>query len=99
MPFSKIEKIKGKSPSSKSSFSPYNNWAEEMYLAKAIKYCLSREALNFKDDNIAKAIQVDNQLDKKLQDDNKEDRKDVLEDIIETEPLQNKNNDTLPFGE
>lgn len=102
---SKIEKIKGMSSSLKGKYpqySPYNNWAEEMYLAKAIKYCLSREALNFKDENIAKAIQVDNQLDKKLQDDNKEAKKDDLEDIIEAEPLENENtsdNDTLPFGD
>lgn len=102
---SKIEKIKGMSSSLKGKYpqySPYNNWAEEMYLAKAIKYCLSREALNFKDENIAKAIKVDNQLDKKLQDDNKEAKKDALEDIIEAEPLENENNsnnDTLPFGD
>ncbi|HED5364294.1 TPA: recombinase RecT [Campylobacter jejuni] len=101
----KIEKIKGMSKSlkgEKPQYSPYNNWAEEMYLAKAIKYCLSREALNFKDENIAKAIQVDNQLDKKLQDDNKEAKKDALDDIIEAEPLENENNsdnDTLPFGD
>ena len=63
----KIEKIKGKSPSAKTAYSPYNTWAEEMYLAKAIKYALSREALNFTDENIKKAVDLDNQLDIKLQ--------------------------------
>lgn len=81
----KIEKIKGKSPSAKSSFSPYNNWAEEMYLAKAIKYSLSREALNFKDENIAKAIVVENDVEMKVQNDNKQVKKDILEDILEAE--------------
>lgn len=95
VPLSKIEKIKGKSPSAKSNFSPYNSWAEEMYLAKAIKYCLSREALNFKDENIAKAIQVDNQLDKKLQDNNKEAKKDDLEYIIEAESFEVENEDNI----
>lgn len=84
---SKIDKIKGKSPSAKSNYSPYNLWAEEMYLAKAIKYVLSREALNFRDENIAKAINVDNQLDKKLIDDNREIKKDELEEMIEAEPI------------
>lgn len=86
----KIEKIKGMSPSKSSQYSPYNNWAEEMYLAKAIKYVLSREALNFKEENLAKAIEVDNQLDSKISIDNIKEKKDDLEilienDIIETE--------------
>lgn len=79
----KIEKIKGKSPSAKSAYSPYNSWAEEMYLAKAIKYALSREALNLKDENIKKAINLDNELDIKLQNDNKAKAKDLAEDLID----------------
>lgn len=82
---SKIEKIKGMSPGAKSNFSPYNNWAEEMYLAKAIKYCLSREALNFKDVNIAKAIEVENEVEMKVQNENKQVKKDSLEDILEAD--------------
>lgn len=78
----KIEKIKGKSPSAKSSFSPYNSWAEEMYLAKAIKYCLSREALNFKEESIAKAISLDNQLDIKLQSEARKDANKSEADVI-----------------
>ena len=77
----KIEKIKGKSPSAKSQYSAYNQWAEEMYLAKAIKYALSREALNFTDENIKKAVDLDNQLDIKLQEAEKP--KDELEALID----------------
>ena len=79
----KIEKIKGKSPSAKSAYSPYNSWAEEMYLAKAIKYALSREALNLKDENIKKAINLDNELDIKLQNDSRAEVKDLAEDLID----------------
>lgn len=89
----KIEKIRGKSPSQKSDFSPYNQWAEEMYLAKAIKYVLSRTPLNINEELIAKAIEIDNNLDKQLQDDNrgvkkeyfdfKEDKEDKIEELIE----------------
>ena len=82
----KLEKIKGKSPSAKSQYSPYNQWAEEMYLAKAIKYALSREALNFTDENIKKAVDLDNQLDIKLQEQARAEKpKDELEAIIDIE--------------
>ena len=56
----KIEKIKGKSPAANSQYSPYNNWAEEMYLAKAIKYVLSREPLGVGDEIIGKGIALEN---------------------------------------
>lgn len=56
----KIEKIKGKSPAGSSQYSPYNNWAEEMYLAKAIKYVLSREPLGSGDEVISKGIALEN---------------------------------------
>lgn len=82
----KIEKIKGKSPSAKTAYSPYNTWAEEMYLAKAIKYALSREALNFTDENIKKAVDLDNQLDIKLQENTRKEKpKDELEAIIDVD--------------
>lgn len=87
----KIEKIKGMSKSlkgSKPEFSPYNNWAEEMYLAKAIKYVLSREALNFKEENLAKAIEVDNQLDTKISIDNIKEKKDDLENLMQDDILE-----------
>ena len=82
----KIEKIKGKSPSAKSAYSPYNTWTEEMYLAKAIKYALSREAINFTNENIKKAVDLDNQLDIKLQEPIRgEKAKDELEAIIDVD--------------
>lgn len=92
VPIDKIEKIKGKSQSLKGDkwqYSPYNNWAEEMYLAKAIKYTLSREALNFKEEEIARAIEVDNKLDKQISEDiiaDKNTKNDnYIEGIIENE--------------
>ena len=57
-----------------------------MYLAKAIKYALSREALNFTDENIKKAVDLDNQLDIKLQEQARTEKpKDELEAIIDIE--------------
>ena len=57
-----------------------------MYLAKAIKYALSREALNFTDENIKKAVDLDNQLDIKLQEQARAEKpKDELEAIIDIE--------------
>ena len=81
----KIEKIKGKSPSAKSAYSPYNTWAEEMYLAKAIKYALSREALNFTDENIRKAVDLDNQLDMKLQEETRKEKVQSKQNYAEDE--------------
>ena len=63
VPKDKLEKIKTKSPSAKSNYSPWAQWCEEMYQAKAIKYVLSREALNFKSQVIANAIALDNKAD------------------------------------
>lgn len=61
IPFAKIQKIVGISPSSKSRFSPYQNWAIEMFQAKAIKYVLSKTPLN---ETIAEAIKMDNVIDR-----------------------------------
>ena len=66
VPKDKLEKIKTKSPSAKSNYSPWAQWCEEMYQAKAIKYVLSREALNFKSQVIANAIALDNKADMEL---------------------------------
>lgn len=90
---SKIEKIKSKSPSANSEDSPYNLWAEETYQAKAIKYVLSREALNFKEENIGKAIILDNALDMKYQKEerSKTDNNAKLESIINNnEPVSDE---------
>lgn len=69
----KIKQIAGKSPSRGKGFSPYNDWAIEMYQAKAIKYVLSKTAMN---ETIGRAVEIDNRLDIKSVEDNKaEDKK------------------------
>lgn len=42
VPADMINKIVGMSPSKNSSYSPHNNWAEQMFAAKAIKQVLSK---------------------------------------------------------
>lgn len=60
----KIYKIMGVSPSvKKNNSSPYDFWWQEMHLAKAIKYVLSKTTIN---NDISKAIEIDNNLDKDL---------------------------------
>jgi recombination protein RecT len=54
---SKIKQIANKSPSRNSNYSPYKEWILEMYFAKAIKYTLSRLALDL---DISRAIALDN---------------------------------------
>lgn len=56
----KIYKIAGLSPSRNSQHSPYAMWEEEMYLAKATKYVLSKMPLG---ESVAKAVAVDNEVD------------------------------------
>lgn len=57
----KLFKIAGVSPSRHSKYSPYEKWGEEMYLAKALKYVLSKMPMN---DKINRAIEIDNFIDK-----------------------------------
>ena len=54
-----------------------------MYLAKEIKYALRSEDINFNDENIKKAINLDNELDIKLQEQAREKPKDELEALID----------------
>lgn len=56
----KIYKIAGLSPSRNSQHSPYALWEEEMYLAKATKYVLSKMPLGEK---LMRAVAVDNEID------------------------------------
>lgn len=63
----KIYKIAGVSPAFKSSSSPYSMWWEEMHLAKAVKYILSKTQIT---DTILKAVAIDNELDSELVEDN-----------------------------
>lgn len=95
----KIEKIKGKSPAVNSQYSPYNNWAEEMYLAKAIKYVLSREPLGVGDEIISKGIALENSteiLNKEAAKTEKqaETIQNELESIIDTEVIAEAQNET-----
>lgn len=76
----KIKQITGMSRSKDSDYSPYKQWYEEMYLAKAIKYVLSRMPMN---DSIQEAINIDNQLDKELIKDIEKSSKDVINAIID----------------
>lgn len=57
----KLFKIAGVSPSRNSKYSPYEKWGEEMFLAKALKYVLSKMPMNEK---ISRAIEIDNVVDK-----------------------------------
>lgn len=68
----KIKQIAGKSPSRGKGFSPYNDWAIEMYQAKAIKYVLSKTAMN---ETIGRAVEIDNQLDTKAVEDRRDEEK------------------------
>ncbi|WP_300926992.1 recombinase RecT [Helicobacter rodentium] len=64
----KIDKIKGCSPSVKrGKSSPYDEWFEEMYLAKAIKYVLSKQAFVFENDKLSEAIEMESNIEAKIQ--------------------------------
>ncbi len=64
----KIDKIKGCSPSVKrGKSSPYDEWFEEMYLAKAIKYVLSKQAFVFENEKLSKAIEMESDVEAKIQ--------------------------------
>lgn len=79
----KIYKISGISPSKNSNFSPYANWYQEMHLAKAIKYILSKTPIS---NEISRAIEIDNEIDiKESQNYIKEQTKsiDIAKSIIE----------------
>lgn len=70
----KIDKLKGCSPSvRRGKGSPYDTWFEEMYLAKAIKYVLSKEPLANCDIKLSKALELENELEIKAQEASKKD--------------------------
>lgn len=76
----KIEQIAGKSPAKTSSYSPYKEWILEMYQGKAIKYVLSKTPMS---EVVARAVEVDNQMDIKAVEDSKTDDSLDLNEIIE----------------
>lgn len=72
----KIEKIKGCSPSvRKGSKSPYDEWYEEMYLAKAIKYVLSKQAFVLNDEKLSQAVELESQVETKIQEESEKKQK------------------------
>lgn len=69
----KLKQIAGVSPSvKKGSYSSYTEWGLEMYQGKALKYVLSKTAMN---ETIGKAVEIDNQLDIKSIADSKQEEK------------------------
>ena len=95
----KIDKLKGCSPSVKrGKGSPYDTWFEEMYLAKAIKYVLSKEPMANCDVKLSKALELENELEVKVQEANKKDEEiktfeslmaedtDIKEMVVENTP-------------
>lgn len=77
----KIKQIAGVSPSvRKGSYSPYTQWNLEMYMGKAIKYVLSKMPMQ---EQIARAVEMENEVDKKRISDNADAEKNAV--IIEGE--------------
>lgn len=94
----KIKQIVGMAKGKDSSFSPYNNWFEEMYLAKAIKYVLSRMPMN---ETIQSAINIDNDIDTELvemaNNVNSNESKNIINDIIDKEESQEESEEDSLF--
>jgi len=71
----KLNQIAGVSPSvKKGSYSPYTDWGLEMFQGKAIKYVLSKTAMN---EDLGRAVEIDNQMDIKAIEDLKEKKDDI----------------------
>ena len=82
----KIKQLASKSPAKDSKFSPYKEWLLEMYMAKAIKYVLSKTAMPEK---VAMAVEVENQAE--LQEVNKVEDVDLGIEIEIEEPETKEN--------
>lgn len=71
----KLNQIAGVSPSvKKGGYSPYTDWGLEMFQGKAIKYVLSKTAMN---EDLGRAVEIDNQMDIKAIEDNREKKDDI----------------------
>lgn len=69
----KLKQISGVSPSvKKGGYSPYTEWGLEMFQGKALKYVLSKTAMN---EDIWRAVEIDSQMDIKAIEDKKEEVK------------------------
>lgn len=92
--YQRILKIAGKSPSRNSKYSPYSEWNLEMYQAKAIKYVVSKTPMS---EQLAQAVELDNQRDiKAIEDKNKatSDRNEPsLDDLMQEDVIDVSNID------
>ena len=66
VPADMIRKIAGMSPSASSGFSPYANWLLQMYQAKAIKYVLSKSAIDI-NSHLQQAVEISNRQESERQ--------------------------------
>lgn len=82
----KLNQIAGVSPSvKKGGYSPYTDWGLEMFQGKAIKYVLSKTAMN---EDIGRAVEIDNQIDMKAIAEMKKEKKDIdLNAMLEQEVI------------
>ncbi len=66
VPADMIRKIAGMSPSRNSQYSPYSNWLLQMYQAKAIKYVLSKSAIDI-NSHLQQAVEISNRQESERQ--------------------------------
>lgn len=79
----KIQQIAGVSPSKKNgSYSPYSLWNLEMYMGKATKYVLSKMPMQ---EQLARAVEMENDVDKRHIAENQDSGKQSENNIIEAE--------------
>lgn len=79
----KIKQIAGVSPSKKNgSYSPYSLWNLEMYMGKATKYVLSKMPMQ---EQLARAVEMENDVDKRHIAENQDAGKQSENNIIEAE--------------
>jgi recombination protein RecT len=102
--FGKIKQITGKSPSKHAVYksgpkqgqkvpSPYDDWNLEMYMGKAIKYVLSKTAM---DDKTSKAVEYDNQRDIKAANEVKDvEQNDDLESLLQGETVDHDTGEVM----
>lgn len=71
----KLNQIAGVSASVKrGGYSPYTEWGLEMFQGKAIKYVLSKMAMN---EDLGRAVEIDNRMDIKAVEDSREKKVDI----------------------
>lgn len=63
VPRDKLLYLRSLAPSINSEYSPWNKWPEEMFLAKAIKFVVSKTAMS---PQIARAIEIENKIESEI---------------------------------